>query len=113
MKFVLGCPFPGLQNFNLATSMASGSLVFLEVMPYLIDTDASPSLHGASLRSLMDKLRETLDDLARDPDPHCLVILDDITTLEWVGISVLELSRFCRALCALCRKVRAVTGVSK
>ncbi|KAG8214085.1 hypothetical protein J3R82DRAFT_10843 [Butyriboletus roseoflavus] len=38
-------------------------------------------------------------------DAKTLVILDDIATLEWLGYSVLELSRLCRALRALCLKV--------
>jgi hypothetical protein len=35
-----------------------------------------------------------------------LVILDDIASLEWLGFSLLDLSRFSRALKNLCAKVR-------
>ncbi|KAG9316780.1 hypothetical protein JVU11DRAFT_2844 [Chiua virens] len=37
-------------------------------------------------------------------DGKSIVILDDIATLEWLGFSVLELTRFSRALRALCVK---------
>lgn len=40
----------------------------------------------------------------QDDDGKSLVIWDDIATLEWLGYSVPELSRFCRALRALCLK---------
>ncbi|KAF7295991.1 hypothetical protein MKEN_01413700 [Mycena kentingensis (nom. inval.)] len=36
-----------------------------------------------------------------------LVIVDDLATLDWLGFSVLDITRFCRALFAACRKVNA------
>jgi hypothetical protein len=40
-----------------------------------------------------------------------LVILDDITSLEWLGVSLLDLSRFARALRTLCVKMDAALVV--
>lgn len=37
-----------------------------------------------------------------------LVIVDDLATLDWLGFSVLDITRFCRALAAACRKVCAI-----
>lgn len=34
-----------------------------------------------------------------------LIILDDISTLEWIGFPLLDVSRFIRALVAACRRV--------
>jgi hypothetical protein len=34
-----------------------------------------------------------------------LVILDDITILEWIGFPLIDVIRFSRALRALCQKV--------
>lgn len=95
----------GMKNQNLAQIIAAGSLVFLDVMSDLADSNAFASQNSPSLRSVLDKLRQTLSELGKEQDSPPLVILDDISSLEWMGIPVLELSRFCRALCALCRKV--------
>ncbi|KAK0495977.1 hypothetical protein EDD18DRAFT_1309698 [Armillaria luteobubalina] len=39
--------------------------------------------------------------------PESLIILDDVSVLEWIGVSALEILRFCRALRAHCIKHRA------
>ena len=36
-----------------------------------------------------------------------LVILDDVSVLEWIGFSLVDVVRFVRALRAACLKVRA------
>jgi hypothetical protein len=60
-----------------------------------------------SLRPIFDHVSAILDgevDKAHD-GMHNLVILDDITSLQWIGLPLLELIRFTRALRALCLKV--------
>ena len=60
-----------------------------------------------SLRPIFDHVSAILDgevDKAHD-GMHNLVILDDITSLQWIGFPLLELIRFTRALRALCLKV--------
>ncbi|KAH9949101.1 hypothetical protein B0H21DRAFT_730631 [Amylocystis lapponica] len=60
-----------------------------------------------SLLSLLNKVRAALDDPSDERGSPSLVILDDIASLEWIGVPLLELLRFTRALCALCRKANA------
>ena len=62
----------------------------------------SPS--KVSLRKMYDHIRDALQ-LAKEGQVNTLVILDDLATLEWIGVAVEELARFSRALCALCRQV--------
>jgi hypothetical protein len=40
-----------------------------------------------------------------------LVIVDDISTLEWIGFSLLDVSRFVRALVAVCRRVSYLSSL--
>ena len=57
-----------------------------------------------SLRKMYDHIRDALQ-LAKEGQVNTLVILDDLATLEWIGVAVEELARFSRAVCALCRQV--------
>ena len=57
-----------------------------------------------SLRPVYDELRGML----REFGEETLVIVDDLSSLVWIGVSTQEVSRFTRAICALCRKVRAL-----
>lgn len=73
-----------------------------------LSSDASAGANAnVRLKSVFDKVRASLDQKSSQKDLQRLIILDDIATLEWIGISVLELVRFARALCALCRKTNA------
>ncbi|OBZ70698.1 hypothetical protein A0H81_09315 [Grifola frondosa] len=71
------------KNLNLAQYMSSQSLIFIDVITNVASQGA---------RRIWGPV---------------LVILDDVATLEWTGVSILELSRFVRALCALSRKANA------
>lgn len=62
-------------------------------------------LNVISLKYIYDLLSAKLSD-SQTHGQIPLVILDDITSLEWLGVSLLDLSRFARALRALCVKVR-------
>lgn len=59
-----------------------------------------------SLKCIYDQLSAKLSD-SRTNGQIPLVILDDITSLEWFGVSLLDLSRFARALRTLCVKMDA------
>ncbi|GBE80292.1 hypothetical protein SCP_0300070 [Sparassis crispa] len=90
---------------SFARSLAAQSVVFLDAMQGI----ASPPPYDSSaieyVKSLLDKLRSTLSNYDEALHVETLVILDDIVTLEWIGLPVLELIRFSRMLCALSRKM--------
>ena len=56
------------------------------------------------LRPLLDLTRKKVTEWS-NPESNILVVLDDISTLEWIGFQAADLLRFIRALAALCRKV--------
>lgn len=84
---------------NLDQHIASQSLSFIDVLSQL------RSITTSTLRPLYDVVRTHLQTAVVD-EGHTLVILDDVSPLEWIGYSTTELSHFLRALSALCRRVR-------
>jgi len=68
--------------------------------------DQDTSSRDSRLRSIFDLVSTELRS-GQDNEGKILVILDDIATLQWLGYSVLDLSRLCRALTALCLKESA------
>ncbi|PCH35980.1 hypothetical protein WOLCODRAFT_81258, partial [Wolfiporia cocos MD-104 SS10] len=60
-----------------------------------------------NLKNVLERLRSTISGYSGYGLSRWLVILDDIATLEWIGIPLVELTRFARALSALCRKTNA------
>lgn len=93
-----------LQNVNVAQN---GSFQFIDVFdhhPPLADREQG-NTNKISLRTIYDLLSVMLSDSQVDGQTP-LVILDDIASLEWLGFSLLDLSRFSRALKNLCAKVR-------
>ncbi|EKM54755.1 uncharacterized protein PHACADRAFT_197183 [Phanerochaete carnosa HHB-10118-sp] len=86
------------SNVNLAQLIGSRAVTFLN----LSSTHLVPRDDGAtpSLTPVFDELRDALGE-AKDT----LVLVDDLSSLEWMGISSLEVSRFVRAVCSLCRKL--------
>ena len=93
--------FAMFQNLNLAHHVEVGSLEFVDVLPELQPTPD----RRESLRILIERVQACLDRAAGFP---ALIILDDISTLDWIGFPLLELSRFLRALRAACLKVRTI-----
>jgi hypothetical protein len=93
-----------LKNVNLATHLASDSLVFIDVFA-TVDPLPAASLGSKqpALRSVYEMTRDALGRLQGSAD--IMVILDDITSLEWTGVSLADLIRFSRALRSLCLKV--------
>jgi len=71
-----------------------------------IDASAiSPNPPGALLE-LFTKLKLEIEDVFAEDGPN-LLIVDDLSTLEWIGFPAPELSRFARALSAICMTQRA------
>ncbi|OSD04129.1 hypothetical protein PYCCODRAFT_1365097 [Trametes coccinea BRFM310] len=93
------------SNINSTQYLDSGSLSFIDAMPI-----ASTAIDGESsvpLKELFQKISATLIQLSSESGIDLLVVLDDIASLEWVGIPAADVVRFARALCALCRKLKA------
>ncbi|KAH9895203.1 hypothetical protein C8Q73DRAFT_693421 [Cubamyces lactineus] len=92
------------SNLNLAQSLESQSLTFIDAMSYV-----SPALEEelkAPLKTLHRQIMECLNRSHSD-DVKVLVMLDDIAALEWMGVPLADILRFARALCATCRKYNA------
>ena len=95
--------------------MSDGSLVCLDALSYIKPPATSPS-SGASddaqrgLKALYDLVQTSLQ--AEGASADVLVIVDDLSTLEWIGIPSLELTRFVRALHASCLQVTPPLFVS-
>jgi hypothetical protein len=92
------------KNLNLSTYLASDSLLFADVLAIAQPPCTHPSAQQQpALRPIVDLVGNALE--KSDREAVRMIILDDITSLEWIGFSTLDLIRFSRALCALCRKV--------
>ena len=77
--------------------VASGSLKFVDILSHV-----QPG--ADSLRPLLDLVQTFISD-ASATTSHFLVILDGVSTLEWLGFAAIEVGRLSRALSSLCRKV--------
>ncbi|KIJ97988.1 hypothetical protein K443DRAFT_681125 [Laccaria amethystina LaAM-08-1] len=99
-------------NLNISHQITNGSLEFIDVMKHVQpDFRALAPLETADLhtplplRPLFDLVQGALH--KADHGDAKLVILDDIATLEWIGFSLLDVSRFARALWGACLKAKA------
>jgi hypothetical protein len=88
-----------LKNLNLATHLTSDSLVFVDVSAAF---DTSLDSKQPALRSIYDM---TSAELTKQQGASMMIILDDISSLEWTGVLLIDLIRFIRALRSLCLKV--------
>ena len=93
--------FSMFQNLNLSHHVEAGSLEFVDVLALIQPTPDQRQ----SLRLLVERVQSCLDRAAGGP---ALIIVDDISTLDWIGFPILELSRFLRALRAACLKVCSI-----
>ncbi|RPD58667.1 hypothetical protein L227DRAFT_577033 [Lentinus tigrinus ALCF2SS1-6] len=92
----------GRSNVSLAAHVDSGLVGVIDAMAHVV-----PALENDGqrpLRALFYAVRHKLD---YPSDKKTLVILDDVASLEWIGIPVEEVARFARVLCALCRQRNA------
>jgi len=62
-----------------------------------------PSSEGPNLRPIYDRVQASM---SKSNNPM-LVVLDDITILEWIGFPLIDVIRFSRTLRALCHKYNA------
>lgn len=97
-----------LQSLNIPNLIAKQSLIFVDVET---ETAESYTASQPSLRRVFDRLISLLHDEAH-LFAHTLLIVDDLSTLEWVGFSTQDVSHFVRALSAACHKVRPCSRVS-
>ncbi|KAF8959840.1 hypothetical protein BDZ97DRAFT_1836152 [Flammula alnicola] len=77
--------------------------VLAEVQPSVVVEEASTK-PNSSFRILLDRVQTYLDRAKDDPT---LIILDDITMLDWIGFPVLDVIRFFRALRGACLAAHA------
>jgi hypothetical protein len=83
--------------------LSSGAFIFVDVLERVRPSDIdSPA---PTLRPILDAV---VSALGPNDGSDTLVIIDDLATLDWLGFSVLDITRFCRALAAACRKVSFV-----
>ena len=90
------------QNLNISHQITNGSLEIIDVMKHVQPDFRVPAplqtadLHTPpTLRPLFDLVQGVLH--KADHGDAKLVIPDDIATLEWIGFSSLDVSRFARA----------------
>ncbi|TFK71463.1 hypothetical protein BDN72DRAFT_764866 [Pluteus cervinus] len=86
------------SNLNWDQMVGAGRIKIVEV---------SISFAPQVLKSLFESLVSMLDSSQDPPGQRVLVILDDISTFQWVGFESLDIQRFLRALKALCTKTKA------
>jgi len=84
------------SNFNLQDHLDSGSVEFIDVL-----AQVQPTSEGPNLRPIYDRVQACII----NSNDSVLVILDDITILEWIGFPLIDIIRFSRALRALCQKL--------
>jgi len=87
------------QNISIQNHLDLGSVIFMDLLAGL-----QPPHSQQQLQVIFDRVQQSI---LQDPTniTPCLLILDDITTLEWVGFSATDVQHFIRALRALCVKV--------
>ncbi|KAF8999646.1 hypothetical protein BDQ17DRAFT_1308433 [Cyathus striatus] len=89
------------SNVNLIQHIASGAVEFLNVSEH---TRLPENSQKGELRPLYEFVKNKL---SQTKESSALVILDDISTLEWIGFPFLDLTRFIRALRATCLEAKA------
>ncbi|KAJ7032712.1 hypothetical protein C8F04DRAFT_1356990 [Mycena alexandri] len=91
------------SNLHLDQKVSSGAFIFIDVLERVRPPDTDSPL--PVLRPILDAVVSALGPGADRADT--LVIVDDLATLDWLGFSVLDITHFCRALAATCRKGNA------
>ncbi|PPQ68880.1 hypothetical protein CVT24_007689 [Panaeolus cyanescens] len=91
------------SNLNLEQRLNKGSLTFIDALNHIQPNFESPN-QALGLDIIFEQIRSRLD---QSTDESPLVILDDLASLEWMGFPTISLTRFLRALRALCLKKNA------
>ena len=91
--------------------MDSGSVEFVDVLA-LVQPQSSSSDGPNNLRPIYDRVQACMTKSSTNDDDSMLVILDDITILEWIGFPLIDIIHFSRVLRALCQKVRILAKKS-
>ncbi|KAF8240221.1 hypothetical protein L208DRAFT_1449553 [Tricholoma matsutake] len=91
------------SNVNLDQHLSSGSLDFVDVLSHVQLPEPSDDPAKPTLRPLFDHVVAKIG----SDSTSTLIILDDITSLQWIGFSSFDIARFTRALRALCLRVNA------
>ncbi|KAI0686750.1 hypothetical protein BC835DRAFT_1378697 [Cytidiella melzeri] len=86
------------SSLNVPSMVSKGSLVFVDIEAEL---EQSGSTEQPSLRAIFDRTVAHFADEARSL-LRTLLVVDDLSILEWIGFSTQEVCRFARALCAAC-----------
>ncbi|KAF9560628.1 hypothetical protein CPC08DRAFT_818108 [Agrocybe pediades] len=99
------------SNLSLQQHLDSGSVDFIDVLAEVqppagkVDDAGSAPAFQAIFKRVQDILNTNHQE--GNGSGPALVILDDITMLEWIGFPLLEVTRFARALGATCAKANA------
>ncbi|PPQ69913.1 hypothetical protein CVT25_002471 [Psilocybe cyanescens] len=113
------------SNINLQQYLDSGAIEFVDVLANVQppvfasgNGDDSRSEQGEflgkntcnDLKIVLERVRAFLERSVHDQageTQHAMVILDDITMLEWIGFPLIDVARFMRALRAVCLQANA------
>lgn len=91
------------QNINLQNHLDSEFVLYVDLLAQF--KAHQDILHGENgLRMAFERVRDHLPSDPENSNPT-LLVLDDVSTLEWLGLPSSEVQRFVRALRALCLKV--------
>ncbi|KAK7012272.1 hypothetical protein R3P38DRAFT_3020421, partial [Favolaschia claudopus] len=83
------------SNIQLDQKLTTGAFTFVDVISPKSEPDLRPAFDTV------------VSELGKSGGADVLVVVDDLATLEWTGTPVLDLTCFCRALAAACRKANA------
>ncbi|PPQ70457.1 hypothetical protein CVT26_013904 [Gymnopilus dilepis] len=106
------------NNVNLQQHSDSGTLEIVDVLAEA-QRSSEKDGNGQTLKGVLNHLSSSLDvgEGAAEEDGNTteegrkLVILDDVSMLEWIGFGILEVGRFLRALRGVCAKANATLVV--
>ncbi|KAL0068326.1 hypothetical protein AAF712_004713 [Marasmius tenuissimus] len=98
------------SGVNISQNIPLKSLHFIDVLSHLSQCQSSPNTTASPaplLRTVYDQVALLLTSENESLEPGSIVILDDISSLEWTSDhSPHDLTQFCRALRALCLKTQ-------
>ncbi|KLO07577.1 hypothetical protein SCHPADRAFT_932339 [Schizopora paradoxa] len=93
------------SGISLASRISAGSVVFIDELDRLFQSPSDSPIDVLALSSLFCKLSEAMErDSDRSSGGEGLLVLDGLSSFEWMGMPMIHLKRFIRALFALCTK---------